>query len=29
MPKKAMGSGFAHFYEGVEESLRFQLGRGE
>jgi uncharacterized protein (TIGR01777 family) len=27
MPKKALGSGFSYFYEGVEESLRFQLGR--
>ncbi len=27
MPRKAVGSGFPFFYEGVEESLRFQLGR--
>jgi uncharacterized protein (TIGR01777 family) len=27
MPKKLQGSGFAFFHEGVEESLRFQLGR--
>jgi uncharacterized protein (TIGR01777 family) len=27
LPKKALASGFAFSYEGVEESLRFQLGR--
>jgi uncharacterized protein (TIGR01777 family) len=27
MPKKLQSSGFSFFYEGVEESLRFQLGR--
>jgi uncharacterized protein (TIGR01777 family) len=29
IPRKAMESGFTFFYEGVEESLRFQLGREE
>lgn len=29
VPEKAMASGFDFFYEGVEESLRFQLGRTE
>ena len=27
LPTKLEGSGFHFFYEGVEESLRFQLGR--
>jgi NAD dependent epimerase/dehydratase family enzyme len=27
MPRKLQGSGFTFFHEGVEESLRFQLGR--
>jgi uncharacterized protein (TIGR01777 family) len=27
LPKKATDSGFTFFYEGVEDSLRFQLGR--
>jgi NAD dependent epimerase/dehydratase family enzyme len=27
LPRKATASGFDFFYEGVEESLRFQLGR--
>jgi uncharacterized protein (TIGR01777 family) len=27
LPRKATASGFEFFYEGVEESLRFQLGR--
>jgi NAD dependent epimerase/dehydratase family enzyme len=27
IPKRALSSGFSYFYEGVEESLRFQLGR--
>ncbi|HUF75972.1 MAG TPA: TIGR01777 family oxidoreductase [Longimicrobiales bacterium] len=27
VPRKALESGFRFFYEGVEESLRFQLGR--
>ena len=27
LPRKATGAGFDFFYEGVEESLRFQLGR--
>ncbi len=27
LPKKASASGYRFFYEGVEESLRFQLGR--
>ena len=27
LPRKAAGSGFEFYYEGVEESLRFQLGR--
>lgn len=27
VPKKALESGFTFFYEGVEDSLRFQLGR--
>jgi len=29
IPKKAVDSGFRFFYEGVEESMRFQLGRIE
>lgn len=29
LPKRATDSGFAFFYEGVEDSLRFQLGRME
>jgi len=29
VPRKATESGFTFFYEGVEESLRFQLGRGD
>lgn len=29
IPKKATESGFSYFYEGVDESLAFQLGRGE
>jgi uncharacterized protein (TIGR01777 family) len=29
VPKKALGAGFSFFYEGVEDSLRFQLGRQE
>jgi uncharacterized protein (TIGR01777 family) len=29
VPRKAVESGFRFFYEGVEESLRFQLGREE
>jgi uncharacterized protein len=29
LPRKAIESGFRFFYEGVEESLRFQLGREE
>jgi NAD dependent epimerase/dehydratase family enzyme len=29
VPRKAMESGFRFFYEGVEESLRFQLGRDD
>jgi len=29
VPRKALESGFRFFYEGVEESLRFQLGREE
>jgi hypothetical protein len=29
LPRKAMESGFRFFYEGVEESLRFQLGRDD
>jgi len=29
VPKKATDSGFTYFYEGVDESLRFQLGREE
>jgi hypothetical protein len=29
LPRKAGASGFRFFYEGVEESLRFQLGRAE
>lgn len=29
LPSKATQSGFRFFYEGVEESLRFQLGRAE
>jgi uncharacterized protein len=29
VPRKAVESGFRFFYEGVEESLRFQLGRDE
>ena len=29
VPRKALDSGFEFFYEGVEDSLRFQLGRME
>jgi hypothetical protein len=29
MPRKALESGFEFFYQGVEDSLRFQLGREE
>jgi NAD dependent epimerase/dehydratase family enzyme len=29
VPKKALDTGFEFFYEGVEDSLRFQLGRME
>ncbi len=29
MPEKLTESGFSFFYEGVEESMRFQLGRAE
>jgi NAD dependent epimerase/dehydratase family enzyme len=29
MPEKLTESGFEFFYEGVEESMRFQLGRAE
>jgi hypothetical protein len=29
LPRKATATGFTFFYEGVEESLRFQLGRDE
>ena len=29
VPKKLLDSGFSFFYEGVEESLRFELGKGE
>jgi hypothetical protein len=29
IPKRAMEAGFDFFYEGVEDSLRFQLGRME
>ncbi|MDG2282643.1 MAG: DUF1731 domain-containing protein, partial [Longimicrobiales bacterium] len=28
-PEKALNSGFEFFYKGVEDSLRFQLGRVE
>jgi hypothetical protein len=29
LPRKALASGFRFFYDGVEDSLRFQLGRPE
>lgn len=29
VPRKATQSGFSYFYEGVDESLRFELGRGD
>jgi hypothetical protein len=29
LPRTLEASGFRWFYEGVEESLRFQLGRAE
>jgi NAD dependent epimerase/dehydratase family enzyme len=29
LPAKLTESGFTFFYEGVEESMRFQLGRAE
>ena len=29
LPRKLTESGFTFFYEGVEESMRFQLGRAE
>ena len=29
VPEKVLKTGFEFFYEGVEDSLRFQLGRAE